>query len=228
MNLGLYYIITTIFHHDWIMTRGLALYFWFPNQFPVFVFGIALFFVFRNGRISKRAGTVLLWLSITAFLALALFKFDLAYPAYFFQREYVYAAVFTAFAIGAFASGSRLFSNALLQRIGTVSFSMYLNHFIVLYVMSWLVHMAAFLLIGKFGVPEPLLKNNAFFLLLYVLTAAAAFGLSTVTYRYIEKKGMELGENIIKILSKSTGTVAAVESIPGPGQAPVHEPPRAQ
>ncbi len=189
---------------NWVALREYELYFWFPNQFPVFCFGVVLYYLYVTRAISVRAGNWLLFGSILAFLGLCLVPFSVEYPWYFFQKEYIYAFVFMTFAAGLYASGSRLLATELIQRIGVVSFSLYLNHFFVLMVLKAIEK--RYFAWAQLHAPTLLgyLRNDLVLVAYYVLTVFLAYNLSRATYRYVELNGIRLGERLLERLGWST------------------------
>ncbi len=187
-------------HHelDWVALREYELYFWFPNQFPVFCFGVVLYYLYMTRIISVRLGYWLLTGSIFALLGLCLVPFSVMYPWYFFQKEYIYAFVFMTFAAGLYASRSRVVATELIQRIGVVSFSLYLNHFFVLMVLRALEK--RYFNWAQIHAPTLVdyLRNDLVLIVYYVLTVFLAYSLSRVTYRYVELNGIRLGERLLE------------------------------
>lgn len=189
-------VVLDILHKDWAQLRGWELYFWFPNQFPIFIFGIVLFFIFKNMTVTPRAGLVLICTSIFCFFYLAFFKFESDYPMYFFQREYVYPLIFIMFSVGLYSTKSTILSPRFLQNIGTVSFSMYLNHFLVLLFVTKLTN-KLFKFLSSFNINESLIKNDILFVLLYIFIVFITYKISCITFKFVEKRGIQFGEKII-------------------------------
>jgi peptidoglycan/LPS O-acetylase OafA/YrhL len=197
LNFAEFVVITRHTTYDWEAMRTFKLYFWFPNQFPVFCFGILLYHVYRSIRISVRAGYGLLYAALIAFAALCFVPFSVEYPSYFFQKEYVYGLVFAIFAAGLYASKSAAFNNSLIQRIGLTSFSLYLNHFIVLMVLGAIERRYSAYLAHHDPAMLPWVRNDLTLIAYYVLAVFIAYKMSRVTYRYIELKGIKLGERVL-------------------------------
>ncbi len=200
INALLFYYVTYYTTSNWIGARQWSLYFWFPNQFPVFVFGIILYFVYKEIRVSEKTGNRLLILSLISFLILAFVKFELTYPEYFFQREYVYSLLFTLFAIGVYSTRNSLIINSLIQKIGIVSFSMYLNHFIILAGMLYCNEVILCELKIRLNFPVEILRNDFIFLVWYIIIVFTTFIFSKLTYKYIEFPGINLGKKVIMSL----------------------------
>ncbi len=182
---------------DWSALRQYELYFWFPNQFPVFFFGIILFHLYQSRSVSPLAGQVLLYGAVAAFLVLCFVPFSVEYPAYFLQKEYIYGVVFAAFGAGLYASKSRLFNGELVQKIGVVSFSLYLNHFFVLMVFKFFDKRFSAYVETHHPVMMGYIRNDVVLVIYYVLAVVVAYNLSRVTYQYVEVAGIRLGERVL-------------------------------
>lgn len=174
-----------------------ALYFWLPNQLPIFILGIILFHINRSTKFSTASGQAMLAVSIILFIACSYVKFSPDFPFYLIKREYVYGLIFTLFAIGAYTSQNHLVINKAAQKIGIVSFSMYLNHFLLLYISGFAVKTISSKLIQHFQLPEKLFQNDLIFLLFYLSLVTATYFVSRVTYKHVEERGIKYGEKLI-------------------------------
>lgn len=192
INLAAFYLIENYTKYDWINIRGWYLYFWLPNQFPLFIFGIILFFVFTQKRVSRHTGFVLLISSITLYILLMFFQFSNIYPNYFFQREYVYGLVFFLFALGVYFSKSKILTNKIIQKIGTVSFSMYLNHFMVLYVFGYVIRTV----IKNSSMNQ--LYGDFIYICFYLISVFVTYLISNITYKMVEVNGISFGDYLIQ------------------------------
>lgn len=203
LNFGIYYYISNFTNRDWNGIRGWYLYFWLPNQFPVFIYGIILYYIYKDKIIKEKLGKIFLTTSVLIFIILAFVKFSNSYPAYFFQREYVYGFVFLLFSIGAYSTRMKFINNVIIQKIGIVSFSMYLNHFIILYVFgSFYKHVVRYLDRHNI-IPSNLFNNDFMFIVLYSFTVFSAYLISCFTFKHIEVKGINLGNVLINKMKKN-------------------------
>lgn len=179
------YIIDNFTKYDYINLRGWFFYFWLPNQLPVFCFGILLYNIFKAYIFSKNASFIFLISSILLFLILSQVVFKLNYPNYFFQREYIYASVFSIFIIGIKDLSFNGFFSKIFCLIGKYSFSMYLSHFLILKVFFYFVKKE---------------YNNInsiyFFIISYIFICFTTFLISKFTYK-IEKFGISYGNKLI-------------------------------
>ncbi len=153
-------------------------------QLPVFPLGIlAYFFLNRDEHNIKPATWIYTAVLILVFCYIAVPKHIMFSLVYFMlliiQTKYNF----------------KLFSNRFLSEIGKVSFSMYLVHFVVIY------------LFNRFEFDRIIEVDNyatAFlnFILMYIVVATIAFAISSVTYRMIEVPGQNLGKKLIKKLNQ--------------------------
>lgn len=173
--------------------RMFHLFFWLPNQLPVFGFGIFLYYLFTSITINRSLKRIMLLSSIILFFALAYFPFSLKYPTYFFQREYVYSVVFSLFIIGIKDLRFDNIIGKFFLLIGKYSFAMYLSHFFVLQIL-------AFVYREIFNIELNGLQYFVFYASAVLLTTL----LSSVLHQ-LEKFAIKKGNNLITaIKSKNT------------------------
>jgi peptidoglycan/LPS O-acetylase OafA/YrhL len=107
---------------------GDFLYVYFPNQFPIFILGIIMYFiVIERESVSKISGKSLLIFS-TFFLCQLLTGKEI-----FFPKQVLFGIGFLIFAIAISRYKSKFIINSIITYIGTISYSMYLVHFAILY-----------------------------------------------------------------------------------------------
>ena len=183
--------------------KNWMLYFWFPNQFPIFILGIILYYINKNIVIPFKFGQIILVISIILYLVFSFIKFRLDYPFYFFKREYIFGVIFVLFAIGTYTTKNKLIINNFVQKIGIVSFSMYLNHSLILsligYTFKYVLKKAALFL----SVSDSIFENDIVFLFVYFLIIMLTYFASKITYKYIELKGINLGDRLLNSWSKN-------------------------
>jgi peptidoglycan/LPS O-acetylase OafA/YrhL len=174
---------------------GQDLYFWLPNQMPFFAAGIIIYYLFNEKKITTQTGCICIFASIIAFLILSQISFSF-YTLFgpVIRREYFMALVFMSFIIGTYTLNNSMICNFKIQKIGIVSFSMYLNHFFVILALEFIfVH-----IFGGKGLDR--IKGTAggiAFLFYYMAVILITYSISKYTYKYIEKNGIMLGEKII-------------------------------
>jgi peptidoglycan/LPS O-acetylase OafA/YrhL len=160
------------------------LYFWFPNQCPVFFLGIILFFAIQQYKVENKAKACVAFLLSTLLLLIISYFMPVIDP-YFILPEHIIVAMF--FAINVFLLAQQnmvLFNNKITRFLGEISFSLYLVHFIVVYALADYCPLPA----------DPYLK----FITLLVLTISVSAAISWVTYNYIELKGIAFGNRFTR------------------------------
>jgi peptidoglycan/LPS O-acetylase OafA/YrhL len=173
------------------------LYYWLPNQLPVFLCGLVAYeFVAEcgsggrfqaTGRRIAAFGPVLLGLCGICFLALAVLPWPrLPQPDHAFLSSHVIAAVAFSGAVVIFAlRPMALIVNPLVVGLGKASFSAYLIHFAVI---SGLEHMLPSAVFAQTGIPAALTS-----FVLFLLVLAMTGSIAQATYRVIELPAIRLG-----------------------------------
>jgi peptidoglycan/LPS O-acetylase OafA/YrhL len=160
--------------------------FWYYNiinQLPVFFIGIGYFFFKKDYNYELR------WTSnLTFFIVLTLISVKLWYSGiqYFFSIIPIISGLSFVFLIELFQKLDFL-NHKLLIRIGKVSFSMYLLHFIF-------AHLITGFLAPKFFFMEGTVSLIIFYLFSVLLT----FRFALIFEKYIENPGVQFGRIIIK------------------------------
>ncbi len=160
-------------------------YIYMPTtQLCVFALGFVLYFLFNNKRyqsLIKQAGGYCL-------MAAGVLVFVLIYWSPVFLPEFfVFACVFTLLLPGFAGCELPLLVNSLINRIGRLSYSLYLSHFGVIY------------LLKKYFSDYLMFENKDLSLLVsYFSVVLISLLLSTVSYELIEKPGIALGKRLIK------------------------------
>lgn len=175
---------------------GNFLFFWFPNEACVFVFGAMIFFLLdapASGVASSTRSNILAIVAAIGFFSLGfvnLGKFLGAEPIVpAFLAVCVPLSIFV-FAISGVDSG--FFVNRYIAQIGKVSFSAYLFHFAVLRVMEatlparWL-DLSGFQAIGAFVMVWP-------------VAVLLSFAIAWISYHLLEQPGMAIGKDLIRRL----------------------------
>jgi peptidoglycan/LPS O-acetylase OafA/YrhL len=197
-------LITHYTNRDWSVVRNWYLYFWLPNQFPVFCFGILLFFFLKKYDPRPIVKRSCLLLSIILFLLCSQVNYSLAYPLYFFQREYVFSIVFFLFIIG--IKGLR-FDGRLgkfFLKIGQYSFCMYLFH--------WFFRNAfADMFFRYLGFK----MTTGYMLIFYAAVVLVSFAGAAILHPF-ERKGIEWGNELIRKIGTKKQAEAEL-SVESPG-----------
>ena len=174
---------------------------WLPMQLHVFALGFALYFVLKketigDGPVSPPGRKSRAWLLLLSGLYLIFggaFGRLALIPVYL-----VYGVGFFFFAWSLALRPLPLLVNRVTTHIGVVSFSAYVNHFLVLHA------------IERLSPNSPVLQRLLcvdsgpviHFLALYGVALASTIALSTLTWKVIEEPGIALGGIIICALKK--------------------------
>jgi peptidoglycan/LPS O-acetylase OafA/YrhL len=165
----------------WLANNSFG-YYSLLNQLPVFLMGMLTFYGFRTKPIS---GLLRGAVSISAIVAV-LFLWHTSTPISFFLIPVLCAIAFSCLALT--MSAMVLRAPMLLVRIGQRSYSIYILHFLFVYIVNFgtsKVHLVA-------GHPGARLALN--FLMITLLSYIAA----GITERLIEKPGIALGRTLIE------------------------------
>lgn len=160
--------------------------YWFFAQLPIFIMGVVVYhYVKEHPYKDRMLGWFLLLSSLLVFTA------SLTATTYqnIIPRHLLYGLGFVLLVLGLHFAPTKLLVNRVTTTIGKLSFSIYLNHFIVLYLTR-----SAF---NRYN-DKRFIENGD-------LGAALAFGLILVisiacsyfTHRFVEKPGIALGKRII-------------------------------
>jgi peptidoglycan/LPS O-acetylase OafA/YrhL len=178
------------------------LYFWFPNQLPVFALGTILFFAIRPGlegfpgrmtRFARRRGTwiILACMSVVPFVAGKPFPQSLPFAPPLYVPLFLVASGLFMVAVSCMAARpDSVFVNAPIRALGKVSFSAYLFHFALLRVLPpWLPK--------PLGAAATSWMAILSFVALWMAVVTATFALSFVTYRLVEKPMIKAGNRLL-------------------------------
>jgi len=157
---------------------------WFASQLPVFILGIVLYHLIKRQRQGdKRGGALLLAASLLLLLALAVRT-----PASFLANQLLHGVAFVSFALSLHRWPCVALVNRATVWIGRLSYSVYLVHFMVLRILKSVFA-------DGFGV-----TGNQGCVLAFLLVLGASLGVSSLTYRFVETPGINLGKSIIRKL----------------------------
>lgn len=160
------------------------LYFWFFNQAPVFIVGIAVFFALRDFHPPPKA--VNLWLVLSVALIILLPFPPLSAVPLNGHLKYALCFALFAFCLGRQAGGYLV--NWPIRQLGKISYSCYLWQFAIL---KWFDPLKALAI--HHGISGPWLYGLN---LIGALTVTAA--LSTITYRTVERPMIALGRKLLR------------------------------
>ncbi|SHF07119.1 acyltransferase family protein [Dysgonomonas macrotermitis] len=162
------------------------LYYYLPNQLPVFACGIFMFFLIT---VPKKEWSISPYV-IVLFALGALLQITTGRELYSNHVIYGIAFVFLGYALS--LKEIKLFVNPITRYLGKISFSMYLMHFVVLH---W---MAKWNLLNFVESSGSFLTSNLNFGIRFVILLFMSVLLSSISYRCIEKPFLELGRKIIR------------------------------
>lgn len=183
------------------------LFFWLPNQLPIFCLGFVLYFYIQSPVINEETDTpssqrqrfqrsiLLLLISIFLYWVLAQGTSNKLLADHF-----LFSIAFVLLALSLAMHPFSFIVNRFWCYLGQISYSMYLTHLAVRSVVDeWLQKVFAFL---PFHLPT-IFESLVFFASLLAGTVAV----SCLTYRFIELPGQALGRSLISTLeSKATKT----------------------
>ena len=169
---------------DKLLFRGFY-YSFILNQLPVFTVGMTYFFVEKRGTLSipDKTGVILsLILMCSSFLTMYLLVNNISISI--FLASLSFCCLFSYFK-------NKNFNLPLLTRIGQLSFSIYLFHFLFAWPLSSGI---AHFLSGK-------ANPHLVYFICFATTMFLAFILAYLSEKIIEKPGINAGKNLIKKLS---------------------------
>lgn len=184
---NVYMILGYLVFKDVIYT-SLFFYGFLPNQMPVFLLGMSYYFLEKKNLLKASALTsalLFMILFVSSFLIFRTLRHNI--NIYIFVAAISFAFLFQVFKKVNFEFYS-------LSRIGQLSFSIYLFHFLFAYPLSYKV---STLLAGHVGTLGVFLINVFLSLILSVL-------ISIFSERYIEKPGINLGRSLIKVMREKS------------------------
>lgn len=198
---GLQYLALEVIDYDnflYFKQNGKFLYFNLLCQLPVFLMGISLYFAAANYRKSTSWDKVALLFSFAGFTTIALFVY-VYYENFISLLPFVPAISF--FFLFLLFKEIPFLSNKLLARIGQLSFSIYLFHFIFAFEGSRFLYQYL----------QEYLSAEMIFAINIIISTALTAGVALLSERFIEKPGIEIGKRIIKkIKAKKTKSQWAV------------------
>jgi peptidoglycan/LPS O-acetylase OafA/YrhL len=157
----------------------------FFGQLPIFAIGILSCFVFENSASLKRR--VIILDGVFAFLCLIqLIVLRARWPAFFMSNYIIFSGVFALFALNLAVFPVKVLVNRFIALIGEISFSMYLVHFAVIYLLT------------SIGLTALFKRGDLSSALFYLCVVTVSALISRFTYAQVESRGIALGKRIIK------------------------------
>ncbi len=182
------------------LISNLFLYFWLPNQLPVFSLGIILFYLLQDrlkgtsscpSKEVPRKDSCLAAALVLLFLLFFRASDFFGTAGVFFPAHFVCAIGFLFLAWALAIRPFRFFVNGLTCYTGKVSYSAYLCHFFVLDAIA--KHGPG--LLAKCNVPFYL---SLYYFAVFFIALVATLFISTFTYAWIEQPFQSLGKKIIR------------------------------
>lgn len=167
----------------------------FPSQLPVFLIGIAIFRVMHEKATSRSKLEISLFLGLVILLTLFQTPFNLKVIA----GHYLYGLFFALLLFLLSRFPFRFIVNSFTVFMGKISFSVYLWHSGIIYLLSFL---------GFFDLFPTLPFLNYFTRLFLVLVLSAALG--SFTYEHVEKRGIRWGKQIIDRYERKPTTASSL------------------
>jgi peptidoglycan/LPS O-acetylase OafA/YrhL len=158
------------------------LFLFFPNQFPVFILGIILYFIIAKNDIK--------------FDKLFIFLIVILFCVGFIKDKlwiYSISILFCLFILLIWKYNFKLIVNIVFIFIGKISYSIYLTHIFCIGLIN-----------TYFRNDKIEFQNMNWFALYYIFLLVSTIILSFITYQIIEKNGIKLGSYIIEKLEKNT------------------------
>lgn len=156
--------------------------YYFFNHLPVFGLGMTAYWINKEGHSAGLKPKVLLLLLVTIFIY-CFVELPYAIP---------YSLVYFVLLLTQSRKAYRIFNNKVLVAIGKVSFSIYLVHFAVMYLMyRWNF-------VKYFTEINSVFSAYSNFILLFIVLTTISYFISWITYKYVEQKGQNIGRIIIK------------------------------
>lgn len=156
-----------------------------PSQISAFAIGICLYFVIK--RLTHMSGKIFAYSTfITAAVATVCAFSLLQYGGPI--AVLTYSFIFSLFALSFSTGHFSIITNKWIQKLGVLSFSAYLSHFAVIY------------LLKTYGIVDYLMKHGQSIALpvLSILVIAITVVVSYFTHRFIETPGIRAGNSLIQ------------------------------
>lgn len=162
-------------------------YYILPSQISAFAIGICLYFSIKH--LSGRTGKIFAYSTFCSAVILSI--------CVFFLLQYGgpiavlwYSLIFALFALSFSTGHFQIITNKWMQKLGVLSFSAYLSHFSVIW------------LLKEYGVVKYFLEYGrlAALPILSLLVIATTIAISYFTHRFVETPGIKAGNSIIQYL----------------------------
>ncbi|MGE5041777.1 MAG: acyltransferase family protein [Candidatus Levyibacteriota bacterium] len=167
----------------------------FPSQLPVFLMGITIFRIMHEKITSRSKLEISIFLGLVGFLTI----FQTPLSLKIIAGHYLYGLIFALLLLFLSKFPVKFLVNSFTVFMGKISFSVYLWHSGIIYLLSFL---------GFFDLFPSFPFFNYFTRLFLVLVLSAALG--SFTYEHIEKQGIIWGKQIIDNFEDKSTTVSSL------------------
>jgi len=157
----------------------------FFGQLPVFAIGILACFIFEN-RTALKSRVIILDGAFAVLCLIQLIAMRTRWPTYFMSNYIVVSGMFALFALNLAIFPVKVLVNRFIALIGEISFSMYLVHIAVIYLLT------------NIGLTALFKRGDLSAALFYLSVVAVGALISHFTFAQIESRGIALGKRIIK------------------------------
>lgn len=162
---------------------------WFFAQLPVFALGLVVFHVMGNQFGARRRLLGYTLLVMVAILWIAFIEVS-SYHGLLPQHVF-YGASFVLLTLALAAHPTRLLVNPVMRKVGEISFSLYICHFVALHIFKKTLF--------RDGFP---LQGNTGFCAAFFLVFVASCAVSLFTYLCVERPGIAAGSLLIDHLER--------------------------
>lgn len=160
--------------------------FYFFTQFPVFIMGILCYQINDYVKIEKNTSRVIL----VGLLFILIGLMEIQSYADLIPRSYFYSVFFFFLLLMLREHKNIFFNNYIFKSIGVLSYSLYLNHFVAIYFMLYILKLNEIVLD----------VNNYTFVIVFLCILLISTCMSILTYLYVEKLGIKLGNKLIILI----------------------------
>jgi peptidoglycan/LPS O-acetylase OafA/YrhL len=167
------------------------IYYSWVYQLQAFAIGILVFFIHDSHALNQRKttrslGTTFLIVGLIGWILMVIFREQLPIHKMLWLRSSIYGAIL----LGLLLEPIRFVANRITLFYGKISYSLYLNHPIMIYFFSPLYH--AVYSLGY--------SNGIHFLICLTITIIPLTFVSYLTYRFVEVPGIKLGKKLITLI----------------------------
>lgn len=186
------YFVSEVWNGNFYIVNNTYLYYWFPSQAPAIIFGLIFYFLYgaKLGKPLTRMAAVLFFSGFCASFLLALY-FGTGREVAPALAPAVLGIAFILLILSLQGWGRRIIVNALASRLGRISFSVYILHFLVLDIVALLIQSL------HLSRSSPLTVCP-----ILIVTLAVTSGLALISKRVIEDPAITYGHKLSQRLMR--------------------------